>query len=159
MRRSGILNADLAHAIASMGHGDTLMVVDAGFPVPAHAWRIDLAVARDVPDLRTVLRLIADELIVERIQYAEDVPTHNAPLAEWLAATWPGVETATAPHSQMLTEVPRNARAIVRTGAFDPWGNIALTSGVDVAAFFSQPGVVVPDYYANRLAAAEQDRA
>lgn len=157
MRRAGILNAQLTHAIASMGHGDTLMVVDAGFPVPADSWRIDLAVTRDVPDLRTVLDLIADELIVERIQYADDVPTHNAPLAAWIASRWPGIETVTAPHSEMLSDVPRRARAVVRTGAFDPWGNISLTSGVDVAAFFARPGVKVPDYYAAQIAALDED--
>ncbi len=42
-------------------------------------------------------------------------------------------------------------RVIVRTGAFDPWGNILLYSGVDVPAWFSKPGVVAPDYYAKKL--------
>jgi hypothetical protein len=39
----------------------------------------------------------------------------------------------------------------VRTGAFDPWGNILLYSGVDVLAWFSKPGVKAPDYYAKKL--------
>lgn len=43
------------------------------------------------------------------------------------------------------------AKAIVRTGAFDPWGNILLYSGVDVPAWFSKPGLVAPDYYAKKL--------
>ena len=29
-----ILNAELNHAIASMGHGDLMIVCDAGFPIP-----------------------------------------------------------------------------------------------------------------------------
>ena len=44
-----------AHAIASMGHGDLMIVCDAGFPIPSSAWRIDLAIVPDVPDLETVL--------------------------------------------------------------------------------------------------------
>ncbi|WP_367219297.1 RbsD/FucU domain-containing protein, partial [Mesorhizobium sp.] len=43
MNRNRLLNAELAHAIASMGHGDLMIVCDAGFPIPSTAWRIDLA--------------------------------------------------------------------------------------------------------------------
>ena len=43
------------------------------------------------------------------------------------------------------------AKVIVRTDAFDPWGNILLYSGVNVPAWFSKKGVVAPDYYAKRM--------
>lgn len=151
MKRSGILNAELAHAVASLGHGDGLLVVDAGFPIPRSAWRIDLALIANQPDLRTVLGVLADEMIVESVTVADDVASHNQPLDTWLRDRWPDVEFETIPHDHMLTTAAANAKAIVRTGAFDPWGNVLLTSGVDVAAFFAQPGVVVPDYYAHRI--------
>ena len=76
MKRHGILNLGLNQAIAAMGHGDYLIVCDAGFPIPSEVPRIDLAVIPDLPDIETVLTAI--------------------------------------------------------TGAFDPWGNILLYSGVDV---------------------------
>jgi D-ribose pyranase len=40
---------------------------------------------------------------------------------------------------------------IVRTGAFDPWGNVLLYSGVDVLAWFGKLGTVAPDYYAKNI--------
>ena len=49
MYKGLILNAELNHAIASMGHGDFILVCDAGFPIPNDAWRIDLALTKDVP--------------------------------------------------------------------------------------------------------------
>ena len=49
MKKNGILNAELAHAVASMGHTEIMMVVDAGFPIPRDAWRIDLAIEQDLP--------------------------------------------------------------------------------------------------------------
>ena len=58
MKRGRILNAELNHAIASMGHGDLMIVCDAGFPIPDTAWRIDLAIEKDLPDLGQVLSLI-----------------------------------------------------------------------------------------------------
>jgi simple sugar transport system permease protein/D-ribose pyranase len=45
------------------------------------------------------------------------------------------------------------AKVIVRTGAFDPWGNILLYSGVDVPKWFVKPGTVAPEYYANKIEA------
>ena len=151
MKRTGILNAGLSHAIATMGHGDGLLVVDAGFPIPSDSWRIDLALARDLPDLRTVLDLIGMEMIVEAVVVAADVPTHNAPLDSWLHDRFPDAQHSNLPHAEMLSSVAGRAKAIVRTGAFDPWGNVLLLSGVDVPAYFSTPGVVVPDYYLDRM--------
>lgn len=54
MKRGNLLNANLSYAIPSMGHGDLMIVCDAGFPIPSSARRIDLAVVPDVSDLETV---------------------------------------------------------------------------------------------------------
>jgi simple sugar transport system permease protein/D-ribose pyranase len=43
------------------------------------------------------------------------------------------------------------AKVIVRTGAFDPWGNILLYSGVDAPVWFSKPGLKVPEVYQKRV--------
>ena len=40
MNRNRLLNAELSHAIASMGHGDLMIICDAGFPIPSSAWRM-----------------------------------------------------------------------------------------------------------------------
>lgn len=153
MKRRGILNAELSHAIASLGHGDGLLVVDAGFPIPSSAWRIDLALTANNPELRTVLGLVAEEMIVEDVIVADDVATHNRPLHEWLTNQWSDLTINSMPHSEMLTTGAARAKAVVRTGALDPWGNVLLISGVDVPAYFSRPGVVVPDYYRDKMPA------
>jgi D-ribose pyranase len=156
VKRGGILNAQLAAAIAAMGHGDLLLVVDAGFPIPQSANRIDLAVARDLPDLRTILTLVHRELIVEAVTSASEMAEYNPRLHEWLISEFAGADFEPVPHSEMLSDVPLRAKAIVRTGAFDPWGNIALRSGVDVGQWFTREGVKVPDYYEARFAAAQE---
>lgn len=151
MKRSGILNAQLCHAIGSMGHGDQLLVIDAGFPVPRDCWRIDLAVTEGLPDLRTVLDLVGQEMIVEGLTVADEVATNNRPLYDWLAQRWPELTPATVPHTEMLANAAARAKAVVRTGDFEPWGNVLLTSGVDVPRWFTDPKVVVPDYYRDRM--------
>jgi D-ribose pyranase len=151
VNRSRLLNAELSHAIASMGHGDLMIVCDAGFPIPSSAWRIDLSIVPDVPDLETVLTPIAEQFIAEKVGYADNLAVNNAPLLEKLKRLFPDAEHAPVKHEAILSEMAAKAKVIVRTGAFDPWGNILLYSGVDVPAWFSKEGVIAPDYYARKL--------
>lgn len=148
---SSILNKDLSEVIASMGHTEYLIVCDAGFPIPNDVRRVDLALTENVPDLTTVLSLIEKEFIAEKIYVAEDVLTNNKPLYHSIKQIYENVEIDTFPHEKMLTEVSRQAKAIVRTGSFEPWGNIVLQSGTDAAKWFNKEGVVVPDYYKDKL--------
>ena len=151
MKRGTILNAELNHAIACMGHGETMIVCDAGFPIPRGVWRIDLAVIADLPDLETVLTAIAGDYIAEKVSYADTLPAFNAPLLATVKRLFPDADHTMIPHEMILGEMAAKAKVIVRTGAFDPWGNIILGSGVDVPKWFSKPGVVAPDYYASKL--------
>jgi len=151
MKRHGILNAQLSGALATLGHTDLILVVDAGFPIPREAHRIDLALAENLPDLRTVIGLIAQELVVEGVVRADDVTTNNPRLDEWLHERFPNAEFTSRPHAEVLGELARQAKVIVRTGAFEPWGNIGLFCGVDVPKWFGGDGVIAPDYYASQL--------
>lgn len=151
MKRGTILNAELNHAIASMGHGDLMIVCDAGFPIPDDAWRIDLAIKPDLPDLETILTLINEDFITEKVAYAAEMGENNPPLLEKVKRIFPDAEHATVPHAEILGGIANKAKVIVRTGALDPWGNILLYSGVDVNAFFAKPGVKVPPEYAAKM--------
>jgi D-ribose pyranase len=151
VNRNKLLNAELSHAIASMGHGDLMIVCDAGFPIPSSAWRIDLALSPDVPDLEAVLTPLSQNFIAEKVSYAEEVPTYNKPLMDKIQRLFPDAEFEPTQHAKILSEMAAKAKVIVRTGAFDPWGNILLYSGVDVPMFFNREGVIAPDYYAKKL--------
>ena len=151
MKRGHLLNAELSHAIASMGHGELMIVCDAGFPIPPDSWRIDLAISPDIPDLKTVLSAVASDFIAEKVSYADTLPVHNPILLETVQSLLDDADHEMIPHHSILTEMASKAKVIVRTGAFDPWGNILLYSGVDVPAWFSKPGTVAPPEYAKKL--------
>lgn len=151
MKRNQILNAELNYAIASMGHTDLMIVCDAGFPIPSEAWRIDLALAPDIPDLETVLTLISGDFITERISYAAEMAENNPPLLATVKRLFADSNHDPIPHAQILGEMAAKAKVIVRTGAFDPWGNILLYSGVDAPVWFSKPGLNVPEAYRQRV--------
>ncbi len=151
MNRGKLLNSELNYAIASMGHGDLMIVCDAGFPIPADVWRIDLAIVQDVPDLETVLTAVSDAFIAEKVSYASEMAENNPPLLETVQRIFAASDHDPIPHETILNEMAVQAKVIVRTGAFDPWGNILLYSGVDAPVWFARPGVVVPEVYAKRV--------
>jgi D-ribose pyranase len=134
-----------------MGHGDLMIVCDAGFPIPSSVWRIDLALVPDVPDLETVLTAINSDFIAEKVAYASEMAENNPNLLSKVKRIFSEAEHSTVPHAEILGGLALSAKVIVRTGAFDPWGNILLYSGVEVKDWFSKPGTIVPDYYRNRM--------
>jgi D-ribose pyranase len=151
MKRNGILNLGLNQALAAMGHGDFMIVCDAGFPIPNQVNRVDLAIVADVPDLETVLTAISADFIAEKFGYANEMAQNNPRLKEKVDRIFARAELVTFPHTEILTELAAKAKFIVRTGAFDPWGNIVLYSGVDVPKWFTKSDTVVPEYYASRM--------
>lgn len=151
MKRGLILNNELSYAIASMGHGDFMIVCDAGFPIPADAWRIDLALAQDLPDLETVLSIINQDFVAEKVSYGEELSKYNPKLLETVRRIFSDSEHAPIPHSDIMERLCHEAKVIVRTGAFDPFGNILLYSGVDAPKWFTKPGLVIPENYQKRL--------
>lgn len=152
MKRQGILNAELCGAIGAMGHGDMMIVCDAGFPIPATTKRIDLALIQGVPTLEQVLEAVAAELITEKVIFAEEMKANNPPLHKAVERIFGPEDIATVSHADMLTQMAGRAKVIVRTGDFNPWGNIALVSGVDAPRWFDRADVVTPPDYQKRIA-------
>ncbi len=152
MKRNGLLNAPLSRAIAGMGHGDILMIVDAGFPIPAGADRIDLAIVAGVPSLETVYAAISAELIVEKVLFAEEVPVHNRQMYDTLRKWFDERDFEPVPHADLLGGIATRAKAIVRTGALDPWGNVALQCGVDYREYFADPRLDPPEPFRGLIA-------
>jgi simple sugar transport system permease protein/D-ribose pyranase len=147
MKKGKLLNAELSYAISTMGHLDLMIVCDAGFPIPGDTWRIDLAIKPDYPDLETILSLVSDTFIAEKVSYASEMADANPPLLEKVQRIFPTSAHEPISHEKILTEMAHKAKVIVRTGAFDPWGNILLYSGVDAPVWFAKPGLNVPEQY------------
>ena len=129
MKKLGVLNHRLSDVIATMGHGDMLVVADAGLPVPPGVERIDLAVRSGLPGMVEVTAAIASELEVERIVVASELAAGNAALAEGITALFPGAARDAVPHEEFKRLTAR-ARAVVRTGECTPYANAILVSGV-----------------------------
>jgi D-ribose pyranase len=132
MKKTPLLNIALSRVVASLGHGDVLMIVDAGMPVPPGVELIDLAVTHGVPDFVSVLNTVLAEMQVESHVLADEMRGKQPPalaVVDQLNAAGSLGEQRLVSH-EALKQLSRNARAIVRTGECQPYTNIALVSGV-----------------------------
>lgn len=46
MKKGTVLNSDISSVISRLGHTDTLVVCDAGLPIPKSTTRIDMALTQ-----------------------------------------------------------------------------------------------------------------
>ncbi len=129
MKKTALLHSALSEVIATLGHGDCVLIADAGFPIPVSVQRIDLAVARGVPSLEQVLRATLTEMHVERVQLAQETKSHCPALIALVEELLPTVPVDWVSHDALKLH-SLNARAVVRTGECTPYANIALKSGV-----------------------------
>jgi L-fucose mutarotase len=136
-----LLSADLLHALQSMGHGDTIAIVDANFPATANARRLIESPGVGSPAmLAAVLSLFPLDTRVTPAVFTMEVtgdPTAiPPPVAEFAAVlTELGMADMEIGHleRQVFYERARSAFAIVRTGELRRFGNILLVKGVVAA--------------------------
>lgn len=131
-----LLSPDLLHALAAMGHGDRLAIVDANFPAASHARRLVLVPGADAPALLdAILSLLPIDgfepdpvAVMEVVGDAAAVPD---PVREFTVILSRYGLSAPAPlERHAFYQVARDAYAIVQTGERRFYGNILLTKGV-----------------------------
>lgn len=129
MKKRGILQPELAQTIAMLGHTDSLVIADAGLPIPLQVKRIDLAVTGGVPKFIDVLRAVLDDTQVEHVVIAREMRKASPQLHRELVALLGSIPIEEVSHEEFKTKT-QTARAVVRTGEFTPYANIILFSGV-----------------------------
>ncbi|GGQ68487.1 D-ribose pyranase [Streptomyces flaveolus] len=127
MKRAGILNRHLAGALAGLGHGDGVLVCDAGMPIPDGPRVVDLAFRAGVPSFAEVLDGLLAELVIEGATAATEVRDANPEAAALLDARCPALHLV--PHEH-LKSLSAGARLVVRTGEARPYANVLLRCGV-----------------------------
>ncbi|MQR00624.1 D-ribose pyranase [Glaciimonas soli] len=128
MKKTPLLNIALSQLIASLGHGDTVVIADAGLPVPPGVPLIDLALTRGIPGFMDTLNAVLSEMEVEHHLLADELVEKNPQLVEKIDAL-ALADQRTLSHSE-FKRLTQSARAIVRTGECTPYANIILYAGV-----------------------------
>jgi L-fucose mutarotase len=133
-----LLSPELLHALASMGHGDTIAIVDANFPAASNARRLVDSPGAGAPAmLSAVLTLLPLDTRVSPAVFTMEVSGDPAavppPVAEFASVlTELGMADMEIGHLERAAfyERARSAYAIVRTGELRRFGNILLVKGV-----------------------------
>lgn len=129
MLRGGILNPQIAKLLADIGHMDTIVVSDAGLPVPEHVERIDLAWKPNEPGYIEVLEELLKHIVVEKAILAEELKTVSPKMYKEILKTLPeDLEIEYVEHVE-LKDKTKTSRAIIRTGEFTPYPSVILVAG------------------------------
>ncbi|WP_312119106.1 D-ribose pyranase [Pantoea vagans] len=137
MKKGRLLNAELSHVIARLGHTDTLTIADAGLPIPAGPQRIDLALMPGTPDFMQVVNAVALEMQVESALIAEEIKQHNPHLHSALVAMLEALQqhqgntiTISYTRHEQFKQQTQRSQAVIRSGECSPFANVILSAGV-----------------------------
>ena len=132
-----LLHADLLHVLASMGHGDELVIADANFPSATNGKRlVQLAVPSTTVALEAIITLFPIDASATPPAMTMKVPGDVAELLEAtrefaavLARADPPVKTVGLERQDFYARA-RNAFAVVRTAELRRFANVILVKGV-----------------------------
>ncbi len=129
MKTSGVIHPELLRVIAAAGHGDLIVLADAGLRIPSGKPRIDLGVTCGVPTMAQVLSAVKHDLVIEAATISTEFP-------EWCPATHADVvalldvEPTYVPHADLMAELTQSAYAYVKTGDCSAYSSVVLQCGV-----------------------------
>jgi len=137
MKKNTLLNADLSHCIAMLGHTDEITICDAGFPIPTPSKRIDLALIKGIPTFIETVKATLSEMQIEGVILAEEFktisPECHAELIRLIqieeALREKPITITYLSHEAFKTRT-HQSKAIVRTGECTPYANVIFQSGV-----------------------------
>jgi L-fucose mutarotase len=133
---SPLLTPDLLHVLASMGHGDELVLADANFPAAAHARRLVRLPGVDAPRvLDAVLSVLPLDDFVDQPALTMQVVGDASAVPEVVQAfdaslRRHGAAASTSIERFAFYERASRAFAIIATGECRIYGNILLKKGV-----------------------------
>jgi D-ribose pyranase len=129
MKKGILLNGEILSVIGRMGHTDTIVIADAGLPIPEGVRRIDLAVTCGTPGFTEVLEALMAEYACEGMILAEEIEEHNQEVHGRIRAI-AGETPITYCSHEAFKEATARAKAVIRTGECTPYANVILRSGV-----------------------------
>ncbi|MEW5290340.1 MULTISPECIES: D-ribose pyranase [Erwinia] len=137
MKKGTLLNSDISLLVARLGHTDSLVIGDAGLPIPGGPQRVDLALTKGIPSFMQVVQAVTAEMQVESAAMAEEIKTHNPQLHRDLLALLDllqqhqgnSIAVEYVSHQQFKQQTQRS-QAVIRSGECSPYANIILRAGV-----------------------------
>jgi D-ribose pyranase len=118
MKKTALINSEISHVIASLGHTDMIVIADAGLPISAETHRIDL----------DTLKVLMEEMHVEKALVSEEVKNVSPQIYASICSQLGDIPIEAIQHRDIKL-LTGSAKAVTRTGEFAPYGNVILVSG------------------------------
>lgn len=130
MKKSGILNGDISRVLSYLGHTDTICIGDCGLPIPDEVERIDLSLVFGVPSFTETLKVVKEDMKIEKIILAAEIKAQNKKVLGEIEELFKNekIEIEYVPHAELKKQT-RACKAVIRTGETTPYANIILQSG------------------------------
>lgn len=129
MRKSGLLHSEILKELSALGHTQSLVIADAGFPTPSGVKLIDLAVSRGLPGFADVLKAVLAEGVFEHYLYAGEIEEFNSALFNQMYAMMGSKPCTVVSHEGLIHEAA-HASCVIRTGECTPFAAVILIGGV-----------------------------
>lgn len=137
MKKNALINAEMSHLVASLGHTQEVTICDAGLPIPAEVKRIDLALIPGVPTFIATVKAMLTEMQIEGVimaqEFAQVSPElHNelhALILEEEKLTGKTITLQYISHEDFKSRT-HYSESVIRTGECTPYANVIFQSGV-----------------------------
>ena len=136
MKETGVINRSLAKLFSEQGHGDKLMVVDAGFAIPKGVEVVDLSLKENFPLVMDVLHVIQHHFSVEAVVMSQETKKHNPTFFNDVLKVFKTTQGAKEIEHLDLKRQAKDVKAIIRTGDFTAYANVLLVSGAGDRWYF-----------------------
>jgi D-ribose pyranase len=110
-----------------MRHTDLLCIGDCGLPCPAGTELIDVSLEQGVPHFIEVLRIVLEDMKVEKVILAEEIKEKNPQLLKEILRLFPDMSIVFIPHEELKKKLTE-CKAVIRTGEATPYANVILQS-------------------------------
>ncbi len=122
-----MINSHITKILTDLGHTDTIVIADAGLPVPSDVPKIDLSLKLGVPSFKDVVVAVLEDMATEKIVIASEMKERNQKAYELMEKQNILVEEVSHEQLKMLTS---KAKVVIRTGEATPYANCILQAGV-----------------------------
>ena len=132
MKKNGILNPYLMQGLTSLGHLDSVLICDAGFPTPKGVNVIDISLVAGIPNFMQVLEAVLNEIIVEEYVVFDFMEKYNKKYYDEVKKIFVKQKAVECSMDDFRV-LAEKAKLVIRTGELLPASNIILVSasGVD----------------------------
>jgi D-ribose pyranase len=132
MKKSGILNPYIMQGLTSLGHLDSVVICDAGFPIPKEANYVDISLIAGIPDFLQVLQAVLNEIIIEEYVVFDFMQKYNPKYYNEVQRLFKKQRVVECSMDDFRVRADA-AKLFIRTGELLPASNIILVSasGVD----------------------------